>query len=327
MPKISVIVPVYNAERWLDACVESVLAQTFEDWECVLVDDGSKDGSAVLCDAWAAKDCRVRVVHKQNEGPSVARRTGVQKARAELLMFLDSDDTIEPVCLEKMYDAMTAHDADMVVCNFRREREDGTAIPTPGTEVIPGVFTGKEICKQFMQVNVTLTILPTKLYRRAVLERIVYPAKERLVEDEAIAHQLMYPCRRVVCMPEALYHYIDHESNATNSVRIATVRLLDPAHAFLDRMRYFREKNEAELFRDAAMVYAYSLYVGFWRMPAKKLGEFSVKLKVLRREFAAEETAAMKCKALPFVHKMILRLSVCPVLLWLAVKTTQRFVL
>ena len=114
MPLFSIIVPVYNVERYLGDCIESVLQQSFSDWELILVDDGSKDRSAELCDEYAQRDDRIKVIHKQNEGVSVARKTGCDNARGEYLMFVDSDDWIEKDCLQGVHDVVTRYHADIV---------------------------------------------------------------------------------------------------------------------------------------------------------------------------------------------------------------------
>lgn len=118
MPKISVIVPVYNVERYLKACVNSILAQTFRDFELILVNDGSTDLSGGICDSYAKADDRVRVLHKQNEGVSQARNDGIQQATGEYLAFSDSDDTVEPDWLETLYQKAEQTNADLAVCNF-----------------------------------------------------------------------------------------------------------------------------------------------------------------------------------------------------------------
>ena len=103
MPAISVIVPVYQAEALLPQCVESVLAQTFSDWELLLIDDGSRDGSPTLCDGYAARDPRIRVFHKPNGGVSTARNLGLEQATGPYIAFLDADDTFEPAALETLW--------------------------------------------------------------------------------------------------------------------------------------------------------------------------------------------------------------------------------
>ena len=102
MPKVSIIVPVYNVEPYLRQCLDSILAQTFTDWECILVDDGSKDGSGAICDEYAEKDSRFRVVHQENKGSSAARNEGLSLSKGIYLSFIDSDDWVENNYLERL---------------------------------------------------------------------------------------------------------------------------------------------------------------------------------------------------------------------------------
>ncbi len=117
-PAISIIVPVYKTERFLGACIASIQAQTFADFELILVDDGSPDNCPALCDAAAAKDRRIRVVHQKNRGLSGARNAGLDTARGEWVAFVDSDDTVTPDFCAKLYAAVQDTGAQMVVCNF-----------------------------------------------------------------------------------------------------------------------------------------------------------------------------------------------------------------
>ena len=151
MPSISVIVPVYQAEAFLQSCVDSVTAQTFPDWELLLVDDGCTDGSPALCDACAAKDSRIRVIHKErNAGVSEARNTGLREARGEHIAFLDSDDALEPRALETLWSMLAQFGADTAGCAH--------------LNVAPGGGASREL------------LLPAGLYdHSAILEHIVYP--------------------------------------------------------------------------------------------------------------------------------------------------------
>ena len=115
---ISIIVPVYNAEKYLPACVESLLSQTYGALEVILVNDGSKDGSAALCDTYAARDSRVRVIHQENQGVSTARNAGLDHAAGKYVAFVDADDYVKPDYLERLHGDMTAHDADFVTCCY-----------------------------------------------------------------------------------------------------------------------------------------------------------------------------------------------------------------
>ena len=118
MPKISIIVPVYKAETYLHRCVDSILAQTFTDWELLLIDDGSPDRSGEICDEYAKKDSRVRVIHKENGGVSSARQRGLDESIGEYTIHADPDDWVEPTMLEELYNKAKEEDVDMVICDF-----------------------------------------------------------------------------------------------------------------------------------------------------------------------------------------------------------------
>jgi len=115
MPTVTVIIPVYKVERYLDACVESVVRQSYADLEILLVDDGSPDRCPALCDAWAEKDPRIKVIHRENGGLSAARNSGIDAAMGEFLLFVDSDDLLEPDAVRRAVDAQRQQDADLVI--------------------------------------------------------------------------------------------------------------------------------------------------------------------------------------------------------------------
>ncbi|MGN1194229.1 MAG: glycosyltransferase family 2 protein, partial [Acutalibacteraceae bacterium] len=119
MPEISVIVPVYNAQMYLERCIKSILGQSFTDFELILVDDGSKDSSPLLCDEAAKKDSRVRVIHKKNGGVSSARNCAIDASKGKYLIFCDSDDYVEPDWLELMHQAITKDGVEIGVCGFK----------------------------------------------------------------------------------------------------------------------------------------------------------------------------------------------------------------
>ena len=121
---VSIIVPVYNVELYLGECIESILNQTYETFELLLVNDGSKDSSGEICDEYAQKDPRIRVIHKENEGPSATRNRGIEEAEGEFIVFVDSDDKIKEEMLEKMVRAMDGYHTDLAICGFERFRDD-----------------------------------------------------------------------------------------------------------------------------------------------------------------------------------------------------------
>lgn len=135
-PEISIIVPVYNAGRYLHECVESIIAQTFTDWELLLVDDGSTDGSHAICDDYAVSDSRIRAIHQPNGGVSAARNSGLDKASGQRIAFIDADDRVEPNYLEALHKPAYA---DITMCAFRFQHTDNQL----HKQVIAISFSGK----------------------------------------------------------------------------------------------------------------------------------------------------------------------------------------
>lgn len=125
IPEISIVVPVYNVEKYLDKCIESILRQTFEDFELILVDDGSPDNSGKICDEWAKKDSRIKVIHQKNGGLPNARNTGINNATGRYIAFVDSDDWVEKDFLSVLYSGITENNADIVQCNYSRVFDSG----------------------------------------------------------------------------------------------------------------------------------------------------------------------------------------------------------
>lgn len=213
MPKFSVIVPIYNVEEYLEECVESVLAQTYPDFELILVDDGSPDGCGVICDEYALKDSRIRVIHKKNGGLSDARNAGLDQATGEYIYFLDSDDSILPDLLEKTVSEMDKG-MDMVVFRFQSVAPNGST--EPGREIEAGTchFETEEDRYAFFQK----TLLPcsigweawARVFRRDLIEsyRIRF-ADNRKIFAEDLYFSLCYCAHaaNISCMDKILYNY------------------------------------------------------------------------------------------------------------------------
>lgn len=177
---ISVIVPVYNCITTLERCVQAILEQTMQDWELILVDDGATDGSGELCDRLAARDARIRVLHKPNGGVSSARNLGLDKARGEFVMFCDSDDWAEPQWCEKLYQAAKENPDCQPICNYYRNTPSGQTINTAAAEFqIPR--------EAFFALNrqELLGIPWNKIFRRQIIEeqRIRFCPELSLGED------------------------------------------------------------------------------------------------------------------------------------------------
>lgn len=147
MEKVTIVVPVYNTEKYLDECIKSIVNQTYENIEVILIDDGSKDNSPKICDKWAQKDSRIQVIHKMNEGAGIARNTGISNASGEYICFFDSDDYIEPYTIEKSLNALLENNADIVLFGFCDITANGKTkrvhIPNPQKYIYEGKRSSK----------------------------------------------------------------------------------------------------------------------------------------------------------------------------------------
>ena len=180
---ISVIVPVYNVERYLRRCVDSILHQTYRNLEVLLVDDGSTDASGAICDEYAAQEEHVTAVHQKNGGLSAARNTGIERAKGTYLCFVDSDDFLDSRMLETLCRDLQEQDADVAVVGFRMfEREEELA---PAELTVPGqCMTGREAIRNTLVSDELGDFAWNKLYKRELFRDIRYPLG-RMMEDQA----------------------------------------------------------------------------------------------------------------------------------------------
>lgn len=228
MPKISVIVPVYKVEPYLAGCVDSLLAQTLQDIEIVLVDDGSPDGCGGICDEYAARDSRIRVIHQGNQGLPGARNSGLRAASGDYVGFVDSDDYIDPDMFEKLYEAARENDADFVMCDYIRESVDGQ---TPVTKDISGGFYDKarlrtEVYPQLIMgedidFGPILSVCCC-MYKRDFLCRcgLLFDEKVQLSEDCLFSSCAGYFAERFVYLKgHAPYHYIFNPESLSHSYK------------------------------------------------------------------------------------------------------------
>lgn len=222
MPAISVIVPVYQAEKLLPQCVESVLAQTFSDWELLLVDDGSRDGSPVLCDGYAAKDPRIRAFHKLNGGVSSARNLGLEQAAGQSVAFLDADDALEPAALETLWYLRDKAGADSAGCAHYnvtpdgRQRKElllpaGIYEPAGIREKILWPLTGERL-----QPPVFNGFVWRFLFDAAILRDNAITYEGAYLEDELFLMEYFANARRLAVTEQPLYRYLENPASATH---------------------------------------------------------------------------------------------------------------
>lgn len=218
-PKVSVIVPVYKAEKYLRKCVDSLLAQTFRNFEVILVDDGSPDNSGVICDEYAKKDPRVRVFHKENGGVSSARQCGLDHARGEYTIHADPDDWVDPNMLEELYAKAKAEDADMVICDFYVNDSRGQRYVRQQPSALDHETVLREL---FQQLHGSCW---NKLVRRACYGEynVSFPQGFSFCEDLYTNTALLKHKMRVSYISLAFYHY-EQQVNAGSIVRSSKKR-------------------------------------------------------------------------------------------------------
>ena len=244
---ISVVVPIYNVEKYLHKSIESILNQTYRNLEIILVDDGGTDNCPAICDEFAKNDERIKVIHKKNGGLSDARNAGVEIASGEYIGFIDSDDYIKPDMYEKMLARLKETGADIVVCNYACVREDGTLIEerNQNASVEDGVFTSKEAVEKLCGNNYEYWVTAwNRLYKAEVAKAVPFP-KGKIHEDEFTAHLFYDHAKLVAGISEPLYQYVIRENSIMT--KKYSVKNLAYVEALNQRIHYCMKHDMKEV--------------------------------------------------------------------------------
>lgn len=208
---ISVVMPVYNVEAYLPECLDSLLAQDYSTLEIILVDDGSQDASGAICDRYAARDSRIRVIHQQNGGAAAAKNAALRVATGKYLSFVDSDDYLEPGVYSYMVDLMESTASDVGVFAFRNvfRSHSEDHIPHPQREEL----TGKDYLLRFTTRDWTCALLWNKLYKRSLFDGVFFEEGHR-IDDEYFTYRAFLKAEKVVCDSRIIYNYRRRASSA-----------------------------------------------------------------------------------------------------------------
>jgi glycosyltransferase involved in cell wall biosynthesis len=201
-PLITVIVPVYNTDKYLDECLNSIRQQTYSNLEIILVNNGSTDMSGEVCDRHAAEDQRIKAIHTDNIGAPRALNMGLDMANGEYIAFADGDDWLEPDMFQYLYDNLIAYNADISACSYFRGREDKQVVEHPFTE--PIVCDRDKAINMLLQDKILRSFYWDKLYKREIFNELHFPR----AWDIAFTYQAIYKAERVVLLPEPKYHYV-----------------------------------------------------------------------------------------------------------------------
>lgn len=255
---ISIIVPIYNVERYLNRCIDSILAQTFTNFELILVDDGSPDDCGKMCDDYAMKDSRINVIHKKNGGVSEARNFGIDCAKGEYICFIDSDDFVHKQYLEILYNIAKESDAEMSICSFSICYDSDIV-----DEIISNVsyeeFSDKYLYDDNFLIHkwANLVCAWNKLYKRNLFEQIRYPVG-KIHEDNFTYYKLIDKANKVVITEEGLYHYYMSENSISRSE--FTDKRLHILQAYQEQIEYFKKKNNQRMVEISFEKYIYCIW-------------------------------------------------------------------
>lgn len=238
MSNISVIIPIYNVEKYLSQCLDSVVKQTYRNLEIILVNDGSTDSCRQICDEYASNDARIKIMHKENGGLSDARNAGLKIATGDFISFVDSDDLLSVDFCEKLLHALLEYNADIAECGFRKFESDAELENLP--EVTPANI---ELFETEMAVDLLIKdylqpMVWNKLYRKEVLLGLKFPVG-KLHEDVAWTYQAFGNAKKVLRIEDELYFYRQQADSISG--RKYSLKRLDAVEALEERISYMRE--------------------------------------------------------------------------------------
>lgn len=248
LPLVSVIVPIYNVEKLLPRCLDSILSQTYRNLDVVLVDDGSPDGCAVICDNYAEKDSRFHVFHQKNGGVSNARNRGVAEAKGELIAFIDPDDYVEPDFIEFLYKLLVDNDADIAACGALEVYPSGRTQPQCEDTALH-IMDSREAMERMCYNDGFFITLWDKLFKASLFEGVKFP-EGKLFEDTGTTYKLVHHAEKIAVCGELKYYYMisaNASSITTSTFRMSKLDYVEMA----DRMAQFIMENYEGLERAA----------------------------------------------------------------------------
>ena len=240
-PLISIIVPIYQVEKYLEKCINSIIAQTYKNLEIILVDDGSTDSCPAICDRFQAEDSRIKIIHQENGGLSHARNVGLEHATGNFIGFVDSDDWIEPNMYEVLMSALQETGADIAVCNRQMETSDSKPVSIDTTSCKRKLYSTEEALRTIIKGEGDIrNVIWNKLYKRTVLSNISFP-KGKIFEDLLWTPLVIGNAKLIVCMDSLLYHYLNRTDSLSHNENLVIKRELDKVEMFRQRFVFIQD--------------------------------------------------------------------------------------
>lgn len=316
-PLISVIVPIYNVEKYLDRCVQSIVDQTYKELEIILVDDGSPDNSPEICDEWAKKDGRIKVIHKKNGGVSSARNAGIGIFKGDFVTFLDSDDWLEADAVETMMLCALQDGADIVCCGFYFDDIQGNSDWKKEEKLF---FHGGDIAKNLLLDNIRPEVC-AKLYAASLIKNFRFNESLKYAEDLSFNFYLMQKAKTLISLGTPFYHYVQNSGASTTTPYMTDARAQSPM--------IFREilnccKDDGELLQAAYFRFTVFTFAVLSRV--MNSNEFSKKYyNILADELLKAKTQILSNRYVGKKHKLSIRvLSVSKPLFKMAYRVALR---
>lgn len=272
MPIISVIVPVYNVEPYIHRCVDSIITQTFTDFELILVDDGSPDRCGEICDEYARKDSRIQVFHQHNKGQAAARNFAIEwvlgHSNSDWITFVDSDDWVHIEYLDKLHQAVDQENVQMSGCLVTRSTE--MTIKQVESSMTYKIYSPEDFWLDCLSANA----YPVgKIYHRSLFQGIRYPVG-KIYEDTATTHKFVFACKQIAFVSEVLYYYYVNPNSTTT--KSWTPKKLDAIDAHREQICYFKKNGYRRALKET-----YKQYIGCLAQCADKLKSYK-KYKFVR---------------------------------------------
>lgn len=296
--KVSVIIPVYKAEKYLAVCVDSVLQQTYKELEVILVEDGSPDQCGQICDEYAKKDSRVKVIHKENQGVSMARNTGLELATGEYVQFVDSDDYLDIHMIETLVNALEESKADLVLCGFYEKNLNFDRVSKAEEDV--GVYEKAQFLKGIMKnpYSFHYGVLWNKLFKREKIGNLRFLADMDFGEDLIFNLHYFGCCHTIRVIDEPLYYYIRYNMDSLMYIQAEGKREFSSYLRYLEKRLLLFERYQ-NFYKEQGLYKAYANQVNEYLLKVY----VSEKIEIKRRHMTKQEKK--QCLALLNENKQV----------------------
>ena len=241
---ISVIIPVYKTEKYLDKCIESVINQTYSNLEIILVDDGSPDKCPKICDKWAKVDKRIKVIHKENGGLSDARNAGLKIANGDYVAFVDSDDYIDSDMYEFLLHQIVTSNSDIAICNLEYVNINGKVTKRTTIDGDDCLSSKKVLLKLYEKDNVYYVVVWNKLYKRKCWEGVSFP-KGKIHEDNFVMYKVFYNCDNIICSNKRKYNYVQRNDSIMSSA--ISPKRYNEVQALCEAYKFYKKNNQLDI--------------------------------------------------------------------------------